>query len=336
MHIHFFANQEQDPGIEFLSWDPDSTPNLFCDGYGHSSIELAKRLEKRSHTVTFGVLVPRHADIVIFFKQHLAQGLRKSFRQIVISCMFPTVHIRSDLPRELPETIPCDVQVVPNLASIKEKNQVFLLHLPQRGLIKSGRSIHDPIQIVSVKSMPENLSCGLKELKENLRLLNPSVRLVLDVPHKENVNENSWHDFSGVDVSLIFRKITANEFSDTRKPATRLINAWIAESIPFVQPLECYLELIEEGENAFVVNHLREVIEKIRHLNENPHLLKEIRLGVFNAAKQISSDEILNQWEKLIIDAARENRPSPGRTLSIFFRIINLFLSRFKGKGFLR
>jgi len=328
MYIHFFAEGQEHPGESFTNWSPDTQPELFCDGFGHNIVELAKRLEWRGHIVSFGSTVPDIADLVVFFKYQLAMGVLDSIKQVRASMRVPSVHVRSDLPWERQKVFEADIEVVPNHNSLRRSNQVFLLPLAQRGLLESTRQIDEPIEQISVKCFPQNVHVDFKLLETNLRERLPNVKLVLDVHSETSVPPNKWHDFREVDVSLIYRPINWGGYSDSRKPPTRLINAWLAGTIPFVQPIESYSNLVRDGKNAFIVRNIDEIVGKIKFLNENPEELKNVRMSVLKMKDIIEPLVEIELWEEMFYSVKNGVKISANRNIKLLLGIVSSFLVR--------
>jgi hypothetical protein len=273
MKVHFYSDSTE---YETVVWDPDEDPNKYSDGFSHNMLELAIRLRTHGHFTTCGPNIPPRIDLLCIFKDQLDIS-NFSFAKCWNFMKYRTVHIRSDLGIRSVLQIPAQLTITPNRKLEKTVRHKYIPPLPQRGLRKSQRKLCDPIVNLTIKCNPENIPQSLIKMKEDLVFEKEGFNLVIDSPTKTDGNDHNWNDFTDVDVSLILRN---QRISTEGKPPTRLLNAWLAGTIPFVSPEISYLENISHGINGFVVNDPDEIISLIQTLNSDTQYLESIRLNI--------------------------------------------------------
>jgi hypothetical protein len=111
-----------------------------------------------------------------------------------------------------------------------------------------------------------------------------------------------WHDFTDVDVALCVRRPHEGR-DDTeflRKPATKMINAWAARTIPLVAPERGYLELARVGTDALLVRTPDDIIESLRYLKARPEAATAMFARAGIRGREFSVDTVLRRWQQLL------------------------------------
>jgi hypothetical protein len=149
---------------------------------------------------------------------------------------------------------------------------------------------------VTVKSNPENVPKAFHSREWIAALDRLGLRWDLDAPSKTDGADNRWNDFSEVDVSICYRDDNLSP-TMTRKPPTRLINAWCAGCIPLVGPEPGYLELIRDGVDGVVVHSVDECLEVLQRLRSDQWLVARLEAGGVLRSAEFTVDHVLDQWE---------------------------------------
>lgn len=298
MNIHFWALDDEVTLKSLLDWDPDEEPFRFSSGLGHNVYELAVRLRNKGHHVTLGKRVPLDASLLVVFKKDFMVS-RKNWRLIWHSFRRPVVHIRSDLQLDLRSLFQPDLEVMPNNKLVKLKFQKFIPPLPQRGLVPSRRNLDGKLVNICIKSNPQTFPDYLLEVAREAQENEATKDLVFTwvVPSRSDGSDHNWHNFSEVDVTLVLRNRNIYGHDDQRKPPTRLLNAWLAGTIPFIDPIESYMELATDRVDAIVITHPSEILTRLSELNENPNYREFISNNVKKQALKLKEFDVLKEWE---------------------------------------
>ena len=326
MKIHFFLLESEVPDEMYLSWDPDSNPQMYSTGVGHNILELATRLRARNQRVTIGAQVAKDAEVVIFYKKHFLLERSRTLKILGTAAKFPTVLVRSDLPTEHTLIFRPDLEVVPNGILAERKNQKYLPHLPQRGLVARDSTRGNLLRNFEIKCYEHNIPDNLFEIASAIKKVHPETYLKIDSPKSSDSSDNNWHDFREVDISLILRSQKfKNIFSDDRKPATRLVNAWVAGTIPFVDPLPAYLEIIRDKVDGFVIYEVGDIEKTLIELMSNPEYLSEVREAVRIRSQEYQVDKILDDWENALREVSMKTKIGMARNLRLGFSFIKMY-----------
>lgn len=318
MNIHFWTLETDIELASILDWNPDEEPTQYSSGIGHNIYELAIRLRNKGHKVTLGKQVPRSASLLVVFKKDFIVS-RKNSRVVSHSLTRPVIHIRSDLQFDLTSLFKPDIEVVSNRKLVLEKNQRYLPPLPQRGLKIRNRGDEERLTNICIKSNPQTFPKYLEGVARDAQRSESTQDLVFiwDVPSESDGSNNNWNDFSEVDVTLVLRNRNIYGHDDQRKPPTRLINAWLAETIPFIDPIDSYLELATDGVDAIVINQPSEILKRITEINNDLIYRKELIENVKRKAVAIRDFNILNHWENLFEDMIMTSKITLKRALII-------------------
>jgi hypothetical protein len=157
---------------------------------------------------------------------------------------------------------------------------------------------------VAFKGNPENVPPELKRPEWASALAGRGISCWLDVPRHTDGQDQSWHDFSGVDAVLCVRNPRKRRDLE-RKPGTRLFNAWSAGCIPLVEPEPGYLEAVRDGEDAFVVDGVDACLDVLDALVADPSLVTAVEQRVEQRRSDHACDVVLGLWQQSLLDACR-------------------------------
>ena len=310
-------------------WDPDSAPERYSTGLGHNLYELYARLRAAGEPVTLGPEVPDDAVVVLAFAKSL-RALSAQYALLRGLGSKPVVLIRSDMDPEWHLRFPPDVEVMPYGSAVTGPSQTWVPALPQRGLIRRSADRFGHIRTVGFKGHRTNLPSFMRERSWALTLEGMGLRWLVDSPRLGDDSDQSWHDFSQVDVAVCLRAEEVGRRS--WKPATKLINAWCAGAVPLVGPEPAYLDLVTPNEDAFVVDNEADVVAALKRLTAEPAMVQAIEAAIERRAKAFTRDAVLDQWRSLLSHTSegvltasvRRRRRWEGLRLSVLTRLNTL------------
>lgn len=326
MKIHFFLTMKEHSDDHLAEWVPDKNPQQYSSGIGHNVLELAYRLRASGYAISLGDVIPNDSCVVIFFKKHFLRQRNLSLKILKIAINHRVILIRSDLQMDVPIIFDPDLEVMPNRSVVKKKNQIFVPPFPQRGLIRREKWNGNRIKNLEIKCNPENIPDNLEILISEVNALDSAITLNVDSPKSADGSDNNWNDFSDVDLSLIMRPVGQNTESNVRKPPTRLINAWVAGTIPVVDPLPAYTELIRDGIDGFIVDSPKQVVAVVKRLVENPDYCEEVFENCRRRGEEYQVDEIVEIWEQLISNIAKETKIGARRAIRISLEFFKTYI----------
>jgi hypothetical protein len=342
MRAHFWIPE---PAPDVDGWDPDSAPEAYSTGIGHNLYELYARLRSAGEAVTLGPDQPDRGVVVVY-----AKSLRPLTAQLALLRGLgskPLIVIRSDTDPGWHPRLTADVEVMPYASAVSSASHVWVPALPQRGMIRRSAGRFGRIRTVGFKGNPANLPSFMHGPRWVLALEDMGLRWLRDTPEHVDGSDQSWHDFSEVDVAVCLRAEHWGRHS--WKPATKLINAWCAGVIPLVGPEQGYLDLVTPNEDAFLVANECDVVAVLKRLTADSDLVRATERAIGKRASEFAMDTVLDQWRALLhrtsetpigTDALRKRRRD-ARRLSALTRLNKLRRNhrgrrRFARQGVLR
>jgi len=293
LQAHFWIPE---PAPEVDGWDPDSAPERYSTGVGHNLYELYVHLRAAGKPVTLGPVQPDDGVVVVYARTLRPLTAQRALLRDVGSK--PVVIIRSDIDPGWHTRFTPDVEVMPYAGAVTGPAQVWVPALPQRGMIRRSAERFGRIRTVGFKGNPSNLPAFMRDPAWVQTLHAMGLRWLPDMPERGDGSDQSWHDFSEVDVAVCLR--AEHWGRESWKPATKLINAWCAGAIPLVGPEPGYLELVNPNEDAFVVMNESDVIAALRRLITDPHMVQTTERAIEKRAKEFTRDAVLDQWWALL------------------------------------
>ncbi len=298
--VHFWTLEDVSAVAD---WDPDRDPGFFGDGRGHTLYELYVRLKKRGATVSLGSHAPREARLVVTsvgeLTQWTGQLLPGRVRRLATQVMPDrgALIIRGDQPLSVPVPSFARCEIMPNPSSVTDPLiQRWVVLLPQRGIVVRDPNRRGLLENMAFKGHPPNVPSFARDPDFNRSLSDVGVMLRVDTA------PSAWPDFSTIDLALCMRR-QDDEQEDERwpqKPPTKLINAWVAGSIPLIAPEQGYLDLARVGEDAIVVETPADVVQAVSMLRRSPELVARLEEAVKARGSEYAVDIVLDQWEELL------------------------------------
>lgn len=311
-NIHFWMPEP--PDEQTLTWEPDAQPAMFPTGIGHAFLELYRRLSLTGCNVSIGPNVKRNDHLVFYLRsiylwpsqssnqRPLAQQLRRRrFAALLRECATArsiTV-IRGDIPLDFRPVIPGATEIMPNQTSVIEANQIWLPLLPQRGMLPRDNSRYGSIRAVGLMANRDNVPDYLLNQEFGNRLSQIDVAWQPAFKDFAAPTAPAWHDFRELDAVLCVRE-DSTEKPLLRKPATKLINAWAAGVIPFIEAEPAYLELAKPGTDAILIHSLSDIVDVIEQLKHAPHEIRQLEQGVAARRSEFSVTQVLSRWIEVL------------------------------------
>lgn len=202
------------------------------------------------------------------------------------------------------------MEIVQNGRAVKSSRQLFIPHWPQRGIIPREKNRGSTMEFATYKGSAYELHPALledwwvQELgKRGIRwICRPQPKKIKSIPGYEN----DWHDYSKADVLVALRPKSRGD----RKPATKLINAWLAGT-PAVLGEEPQYDELREGPADFLsANSPEAALEAIDKLIENPDLYEKMQQSGLKRAREFDFPATRSRWVNLLNGLS--SRPSFG------------------------
>jgi hypothetical protein len=300
--LHFWLPSRSPFAVE--GWDPDREPNRSSSSVSHSLIELYKRLEARGVSVSMGNEIESGTRLLVVLartvsKRPVFSATLRALRQV--DGRFVLLQTDTDPWRKLP--VRPTIEVVPNRAAVREPWQRWVPELPQRGIRPRRQDRKGRIQAVTFKGNPLNVHPVLSTDEWRHELERRGLEWSLDVPTEQEGTDHRWPDYSDVDAVLCVRHPRWDGLL-ARKPAGKLINAWLAGCIPFAAREPAYVELGTDGKDVFFVDSPWDCLSIVEQLNGDPTRLAEVESAIAERAVEFAPACVVDLWQALLFEAA--------------------------------
>lgn len=111
-------------------------------------------------------------------------------------------------------------------------------------------------------------------------------------------NPEKWTDYTQTDAVLAIRQST--DYVLSIKPPTKLINAFLAGSIPILGAEPAYRQIATPGQDYFEATTPEQVIAILKQLKSNPNLLRQTQARLTQRAAEFTNDRIAQCWLNLL------------------------------------
>lgn len=258
-------------------------------------LRTALTLQKRGYPVRISATLPEKGIVVVGPEV----GIRKAFLDFPWSArrnLF-VVAIRADLLR----CTFADVEIVQNGKFADNRRSFHVPHWPQPDLRPRSSERGTTVQSISFKGYYQNLSPDFRsaEWKQFLDANGFSLRKAMNASGE--VGEPiPWHDYSNTDVLLAVRPDMTDAYFD--KPATKLVNAWLAGVPAILGPEYAYREIRESSLDYIEVTSLEETMDALLRLKSNPDLYRAMVENGLKRAEEHDAEHVARRWEEVLFE----------------------------------
>lgn len=296
MELTFFLADE--PDVEALSsLDPDRDWRELQLGERAWVLQTYLRLARAGHPVRLSSTLPQKG-MVVFHSKHRRALMRERhrMRDVVL------VGVRADNR----EPLIADFEVVQNGRFADDRRRFFIPHWPQPGLIPRDPARGAAVSRIAYKGFDGNLDSAFRSPAWSGFLAENGIDWVVDsVEFAGRATDRfalEWPDFRTVDLVLAVRPRGRRRRLETSKPATKLVNAWIAGVPAILGPELAFRELRRSELDYLEVSSLDEARAAVRRLLEDPDLYRAMVENGRRRAAELTGEALLQQWRSLLYE----------------------------------
>jgi hypothetical protein len=191
-----------------------------------------------------------------------------------------------------------------NGALASDASNASIPHWPQPGLIPREPSRGHRLERITFKGEPWNLDARFRTPGVLSRLAEMGMHL--DIPRKDrNANASTWYDYKTSDAVIAVRNLTKRDAMI--KPASKLVNAWIAGVPALLGPEPAYRELREGPLDYFEIRDVAGAMSVLQRLRDDPGLYLAVIENGRKRAADFTTDRMVQRWKDLIAGPIRES-----------------------------
>lgn len=292
MRVRFLLPSEGD--LDALrALDPDRDFERFKRGECAWVLQTYLRLAAAGKPVELVDRPPRDG-IVVFHAKH-RRWLRDhggTMRDAVL------VGIRGDLG----SPAIADFEVLQNGFFADGRRRFHVTHWPQPGLVPRDPSRGDAIGRIAYHGFARNLEAGFRGRRWLDFLAARGLEWHYGAAEYAGMETDrirlAWHDFREVDLVLAVRPPSRRLHPS--KPATKLINAWLAGVPALLGAEHAYRELRRSPLDYLEVAGVEEAIAAVERLLGDPVLYRELRGRSAERAAELTPERWIEEWSELL------------------------------------
>jgi hypothetical protein len=273
--------------------DPDEKSSFFTIGERVWVVQTYLRLKSAGYNVTISSEMPSDG-IAIFHRDSIVHVMEQHSWASKVSL----VCIRAD---RVP-TPEADIEVVQNGYSANAKRTHFIPSWPQPGLISRDPSRGSRVDVLSYKGIGNNLHKSLQSNRWKQFLERHNLQWRADTvgwEGRKHVHSTiPWPDYRDVDVVVSLRSDLSHQYP--HKPASKLINAWLAGVPAILGPEVAYQELRESDLDYIEACSLDDVIDGVKRLKEDDGLYDDMVQNGKARAEAFTIESIVDRWAELL------------------------------------
>jgi len=187
------------------------------------------------------------------------------------------------------------LQVVQNPLQATGRCNVWIPSWTQPGLVPRDARREDQIRTVAYFGEPENLHPDFRTTAWEDALRERGLEWALR-------GQGAWHDFRDVDVVVAFRP--GNPAHQRHKPATKLINAWLAGVAAILPPEPAYVAMRETEHDYLEASDATSALACIDRLCRDAGLYRAMREQGAVRGAAFSPEATTDRWAAFLEDHA--------------------------------
>ncbi|MEP1356285.1 MAG: glycosyltransferase [Tateyamaria sp.] len=164
-------------------------------------------------------------------------------------------------------------RILQNAVRPCDANSAVIWHWPQPGIIKRDPDRRARVEQLCYKGRVPNLDEEFRSESFISELADLEMHFEIDA-YTGLRGGHHWNDYRHADAVLAVRNLTL--YNARKKPASKLVNAWIAEVPALLGPEPAYRELGIPGSDYIEVRTPRDALEALTALRDNPEFFQSI------------------------------------------------------------
>lgn len=318
--VTFYIPDAQQVAL-FRDADPDRDWALFNTGVHVWVGQTYLRLKRAGHPVALSATAPA-AGIVVTHADHVAALLcaRSLWSNLLV------VAARADRPQQRL----ADVEVVQNAGSADGERVIHLQHWPQPGLAPREPGRGSTVANVAFKGTVGEMTPEFAAPEWAASLREQGMEWRCDaVAWGGNTASyaTSWNDYSEIDVVVAMRKDTSHLY--LKKPASKLVNAWLAGVPAILGPEQAYRELRRSELDYIEVGSAAEAAAALARLKSDPALYRAMADNGLRRADEVGAEACTRRWATLLFETLpRRRRSAPLALASLAWRSLRCRAAR--------
>ncbi|NJN01339.1 MAG: glycosyltransferase family 1 protein [Leptolyngbyaceae cyanobacterium SL_1_1] len=193
----------------------------------------------------------------------------------------------------------CHQRIVQNKLNVIDKTDHFIPHWPQPNLIPRDPSRGFALKNLGYKGREYNLASPFKQ-PDFLKQLE-AMEIALSFSNSNSDLRGAWQDWNSyqeIDVILAVRN--SPPYHLDFKPASKLVNAWMAGCPALLGPEPAYQQLRQSELDYIEVQNPDDIISALQRLKQDSSLYEAMVKNGLHRAKEFTPDKICDRWQDVL------------------------------------
>jgi hypothetical protein len=288
-----FYLPDQHEVAKLTSADMDRDWQIFSTGVQVWIGQTYLRLSAAGYPVSLQSVPPERGIVVVH-----ADHAPRLFADRRLLSTLTVIVVRADRP---PQPY-ADAEIVQNMQSATGHAH-YVQHWPQPGLISRDLARGDAVRNIAFKGSVGEMADGFKGTDWTDALAAEGMAWRADAAQWTGNGvsyQMHWHDYHDIDAIVALRRDTSH--MHVRKPASKLINAWLAGVPAILGPEVAYRELGRPGSDYLEAASPAEAFRALCHLKNSPELYRQLVLNGQRRALEVNAKAVTDRWAGLLFD----------------------------------
>ncbi len=280
------------------------------------------RLRRAGHPVELSATAPEDGLVVFHAKQKRELLRQRSrLRDAVL------VGVRADNR----EPLIADFEILQNGCFADGRRRFFMPHWPQSGLVPRDPARGERVEQIAYKGFAANLHPAFRTPAWTGFLAAEGIAWVVDAAAFAGPNrlDLEWPDFRTIDLVLAVRP--EERKLRRSKPATKLVNAWLAGVPALLGPELAFRDFRRSELDYLEVASVAEAREAVLRLRRDPGLYRAMVENGLRRGEEFTHEALVSRWAELLfetIPALAQQRSRLVRRLPLPARAAGRWLAR--------
>lgn len=320
--VSFVLLQEERPIGQLERLDPDRDWREFVTTTSAWILQTCLRLKAAGDPVALRDSLPEHGIAVISAGDHRVVTRGTGASKALIVAAQGSFRRRPGL---------ADAVIVQNPIEADGRRRYFVPHWPQPGLVPRDPSRGTRVERVAFKGFPNNLDPSFREAAWPEFLRQMGIEWLEDAVAYEGARTDAarlqFPDYASVDLIVAVRPPSTHLYPD--RPATKLVNAWLA-GVPAILGQESAYRALRRSPLDYVeVRDVREARDAVERLSREPELYQAMVDNGRARALEFDVGAVRSAWRELLF----ERLPALAREPAVRFMTTRpLWLRRAAGR----
>lgn len=294
--VSFVLLQDPRPLAQLASLDPDRDWREFVTTTSAWILQTCLRLKAAGNEVELRDTLPESGIAVIS-----AGDYAKVLQRRCHSTRALIAVARGSFRRTPPFA---DAVIVQNPVEADGARRFFMAHWPQPGLMPRTPSRGTRIESAAFKGFPGNLDTAYQGVDWRGFLREQHIEWVNDaVPYADQQTDTrglQFPDYRKVDLIVAVRPENPRMYPD--RPATKLVNAWLAGVPAILGPELAYRALRKGPLDYLEVANVTEAKAAVSKLVREPELYRAMVANGLMRGAEFTPDRVVGLWQELVFE----------------------------------